>query len=117
MKTIQLASFTTEAASKSKGELLKEHLELLIQEGEDIIVDFNGIKRFASPFFNNSFAALALAYGFDVIKKIQLLNITETGQHTYETSLDNALLISENPQFSDEIDRIVNNTPKKADEL
>lgn len=117
MKTIQLASFTTEAASKSKGELLKEHLELLIQEGEDIVVDFKGIKRFASPFFNNSFAALALAYGFDVIKKIQLLDITETGQHTYETSLDNALLISENPQFSDEIDRIVNNTPKKADEL
>ena len=116
MKTIQLASFTTEAASKSKGEILKMHLESLIQEGGEIAVDFSGIKRFASPFFNNSFASLALVYGFETIKKIQLLNITETGQHTYETSLDNALLISENPQFSEEIDRIINNTPKKADE-
>lgn len=117
MKTIALASFTTEAASKSKGEVLREHLESLIQEGEEISVDFNGIKRFASPFFNNSFASLALAYGFDVVNKIKLLGITETGLHTYETSLENAQLISENPQFSDEIDRIVNNTPKKADEL
>ncbi len=116
MKTIALASFTTEAASKSKGEVLREHLESLIQAGEEISVDFNGIKRFASPFFNNSFASLALAYGFDVVSKIKLLGITETGLHTYETSLENAHLISENPQFSDEIDKIVNNTPKKADE-
>lgn len=116
MKTIQLAAFTNEAASKSKGELLKRTLEVFLQEGDDITVDFNGIKRFASPFFNNSFASLALVYGFERIRKIQLLNITETGQHTYETSLENALLIYENPQFSDEIDRIVNNTPKKADE-
>ena len=117
MKTIQLTSFTAEAASKAKGLLLREQLEVLISNGEEISVDFNGIARFASPFFNNSFASLALAYGFEIIKKIQLLNITETGLHTYETSLDNAQLISENPQFSDEIDRIVNNTPKKADEL
>lgn len=116
MKTIQLASLTTEAASKSKGELLKEILEKLIQEREEITVDFKGINRFASPFFNNSFASLALAYGFDIVNGIKLLNITETGYHTYETSLDNARLISENPQFSDEIDRIVNNTPKKVDE-
>ncbi len=117
METIYLTAFTTEAASKSKGEILKEKLAEYIQNNCEISVDFEGINRFASPFFNNSFAALALVFGFDVIKKIQLLNISETGRHTYETSLDNAELIAVNPEYSEEIDKIVNNTPKKVEEL
>ncbi len=117
METINLAVFTTEAASKSKGELLKKILMQYIELNQEISVDFAGINRFASPFFNNSFASLALIYGFDLVKKIKLLNISETGLHTYETSLENAELIAENPQYMKEIDKIVNNTPKKVGEL
>lgn len=65
--------------------------------------------------FNNSFASLGLVYGFDLLEKIELLNITDTGKSTYKTSVDNAKLIYENPEFSSEIDKIINNAPKKVE--
>lgn len=118
MKTITISSFSNEAASKTKGELLKQYIETLINSNEtEIFIDFTDIKRFASPFFNNSFASLALLYGFDTIEKIKLLNITETGLHAYETSLENAKLLSSSPDYTEQIDQIVNNAPKKAEEL
>lgn len=50
MVTIKLSSFTNEAASKSKGSLLRKMLEEPLKNGDVISVDFGGIKRFASPF-------------------------------------------------------------------
>lgn len=115
MNTIKLSSFTNEAASRTKGAVLKHLIEEALKSGEEISVDFDGIKRFASPFFNNSFASLGLVYGFDLLEKIELLNITDTGKSTYKTSVDNAKLIYENPEFSSEIDKIINNAPKKVE--
>ena len=112
MSTIKLSSFTNEAASRTKGAVLKHLIEEALKSGEEISVDFDGIKRFASPFFNNSFASLGLVYGFDLLEKIELLN---TGKSTYKTSVDNAKLIYENPEFSSEIDKIINNAPKKVE--
>ena len=110
MSTIKLSSFTNEAASRTKGAVLKHLIEEALKSGEEISVDFDGIKRFASPFFNNSFASLGLVYGFDLLE-----NITDTGKSTYKTSVDNAKLIYENPEFSSEIDKIINNAPKKVE--
>lgn len=115
MVAIKLSSFTNEAASKTKGSLLREMLEEPLKNGEEISVDFSGIKRFASPFFNNSFASLGLIYGFDLLDKIKLINITDTGKGTYDTSIENAKLIYRNPEFSSIIDEIINNVPKKVE--
>lgn len=102
MKTITISSFSNEAASKTKGEILKKYLNDSISSGEDITVDFSNINRFASPFFNNSFASLGLIYGFEIINKIKLRNITETGKQTYETSIENAKLLASSPKFTNE---------------
>lgn len=115
MKTILISSFSSEAASKTKGVLLRNELEKLILSSEDVAVDFSGITRFASPFFNNSFASLALQYGFETVAKIHKLNISDTGRNTYDTSIANAKLISQKPEFTDELTKIVNNVPKKGD--
>lgn len=115
MKTINISSFSKEAASKTKGEILRTLIEESLNSGYEITVDFSTINRFASPFFNNSFASLALSRGFDTVENIKLTNITETGRHTYETSLENAKLIYQSPAFVNEIDKIINNTPKKAE--
>ena len=112
MVTIKLSSFTNEAASKSKGSLLRKMLEEPLKNGDVISVDFGGIKRFASPFFNNSFASLGLVYGFEHLDKI---NITDTGKSTYDTSIENAKLIYQNPEFSSAINKIINNVPKKVE--
>lgn len=113
--TISISSFSKEAASKTAGEKLKDYIVTALSSGDIIIIDFSNISRFASPFFNNSFASLALIYGFDVIGQIKLVNITETGRQTYETSLENARLLLNNPEFTLTIDKIINNTPKKVD--
>ena len=48
---IQLKSFTNDAASRTKGLLLKTKLEHAISEGEKIYVDFEGIDKFAFLLF------------------------------------------------------------------
>lgn len=115
MNTIIISEISNEAASQTKGILLKKQLEnLLISNTSNIVVDFSGITRFASPFFNNSFAALAFIYGFDAIRNIKLTNITKVGFETYQTSMDNAAMIFEHPEHITEINQIIDNTPKKV---
>lgn len=116
MNTIKIADFSNEAASQKKGIELNNLMEPFLLKCESFTVDFSGISRFASPFFNNSFAKLALVYGFDKINSINKINISETGIMAYQTSLDNALLLSEKPEFSERINIIINNNlPKKDD--
>ena len=114
MITINIKDFSKEAATETKGKFLKGLLETPLIENNEISVDFNEITRFASPFFNNSFSALALKYGFDKIEHIHLINLSEVGQLAYKTSIDNAKFLSENPKYSETINNIINtNLPKK----
>lgn len=115
MRVIKISSFSSEAASMGMGKRLKEILEPLISEGEDIVVDFDGITRFASPFFNNSFSALGIIYGFKNIEKIQRKNISHIGESTYLSSMDNAKLLSENPDYEDKISDIISTAPKNVE--
>lgn len=84
---IQLKSFTKDAASRTKGLQLKTKLEHAIKEERNISVDFDGIDKFASPFFNNSFSALGIQYGFGTIEKIELLNISDNGKLVFDSSM------------------------------
>ncbi len=115
MSTILISSFTNEAASKSKGMLLRDKLiEKLKLNEKNIVVDFTGITKFASPFFNNSFASLVLIYGPQVVTSIKLDNISQVGMDTYQTSINNAMNISDNKKHVVEINRIIDNAPKKV---
>lgn len=87
---IHLKSFTNNAASRAKGSLLKKQLEDALNEKENITVDFDDINKFASPFFNNSFSALAIQYGFKEIEKIKLVNISDNGKLIFNSSIKNA---------------------------
>lgn len=117
MKTISISSFSNEAASKAKGEILRKELEPSIASHEEICIDFSGITRFASPFFNNSFASLVIQHGTDIMNFIHISGISTTGRETYETSIENAKLLRSKPEFTDEINKIIENSPKKVDKL
>ena len=88
---IQLKSFTKDAASRTKGLQLKTKLEHAIKEERNISVDFD---KFASPFFNNSFSALGIQYGFGTIEKIELLNISDNGKLVFDSSIENAKFLT-----------------------
>ena len=86
---IQLKSFTKDAASRTKGLQLKTKLEHAIKEERNISVDFDGIDKFASPFF-----ALGIQYGFGTIEKIELLNISDNGKLVFDSSIENAKFLT-----------------------
>ncbi|MBN2926088.1 MAG: STAS-like domain-containing protein [Eubacterium sp.] len=113
---IKVSSFSKEAATKSKGLVLREEIEKGLHTADEINVDFSDINRFASPFFNNSFAALALKYGFDKIEKISCLNLSDVGLDAYESSMENAKMLSSSPEFADEMTKIIQETPKNTEE-
>lgn len=95
MEKIAVMEMVGEAVSRTKGIMLKEFLEpLLCSKAGNIVVDFEGISYFTTTFFNNSFAALALVYGFDIVRAIRLENINEVGRAAYEASMENAEIIS-----------------------
>ena len=99
---IQLKSFTNDAASRTKGIKLKTKLKQTIKEERNISVDFDGIDKFASPFFNNSFSALGIQYGFEIIEKIELLNISDNGKLVFDSSIENAKFLTDhNDQKTD----------------
>ena len=108
MQTILIKEITKEAASQSSGEKLLDIMEPLIKEHVEFCVDFDGLTRFASPFFNNSFAKLALMYGFESIDSIKILNLSEVGTITYNTSIENAKLLLNNPKYAVKIGEIIN---------
>ena len=114
MESIKISDFSNEAASKTKGVELRKIIEPLLKNKSTFSVDFKGISRFASPFFNYSFASLALIYGFDNIEQINVINISEIGKLAFDTSMENAKLLSNNPAFEEKINDIINtNLPKK----
>lgn len=116
MKKIIIKEITKEAASQSSGEKLLSIMEPLIKNNEEFCIDFEGLTRFASPFFNNSFAKLALIYGFESIDSIEILNLSEVGTDTYNTSMENAKLLSNDPKYATKIEEIINtNLPKKGE--
>ena len=105
---IQLKSFTKDAASRTKGLQLKIKLEHAIKEERNISVDFDGIDKFASPFFNNSFSALGIQYGFGTIEKIELLNISDNGKLVFDSSMENAKFLTNHKDQKKEIEDITN---------
>ena len=115
MNTIKVAEFTKEAASKKRGLELKGLLDDYLKKECEITVDFEGITRFASPFFNNSFSALALEYGFQAIRSITLSNLSQVGKETFDASLQNAEMIYNNPRYAEKIQGIVNIIPEGAE--
>ena len=112
---IKVIDFTNESASPESGQTLQQKLKEAIESKEtDITVDFAGIRRFASPFFNNSFAALGIKYGFDLIDSIKITNISVTGLFVYQNSINNAkALVDSNLPF-DKYDDIVSSVPRKG---
>lgn len=115
MNSIFILDISNEAASKAKGLVLKEWLERLLSlKAKNITVDFRRITHFACPFFNYSFAALALIYGFDTIHAIQIKNISQIGLATYLASMKNAEMVSRHPEHIVEVSQIIDDTPKKV---
>ena len=65
---------------------------LELSEGDKIILDFEGISLFATPFFNASIGYFILNLGPEKFNEVfKLHQISELGLNTYQHSYENAV--------------------------
>lgn len=98
MKTILIRELVNECATKESGEKLFKELEESIDIQDSVIVlncitlDFNGIDKFAGPFFNNSIGKLIIKFETDyVLSNINITNISDVGKLIWVRTIKNAL--------------------------
>ena len=89
---IKALNFIKTGFSADDATELDKVINPLFEQGEKIVVDFEGIKIFTTLFFNNVFAKYILKSGPDKYQDCFTLdNLSELGQTTYQHSFDNAV--------------------------
>ena len=95
-----IKNITQSALSETSGLLLREQIEKELTEIADdevVVLDFTDIQLFSSSFFNVTIGYLIKNYGKEFVdKRIEIKNISDLGQRTYERSYNNAVKQSEN---------------------
>lgn len=89
---IKAIDFIKTGFSADDANKLDNVIQPLFEQGEKIIVDFEGIKIFTTLFFNNVFAKYILKIGPEKYQeRFALENLSELGQTTYQHSFENAI--------------------------
>lgn len=108
MKIIKINTLVNSCMSARGGKMLRGLLEREFDISDNIILDFEGIVLFASPFFNISIGYIIKKYGIDLFnRKVEFINISQLGINTIEQVKNNTLKYQDNPE---EISKIVDNT-------
>ena len=89
---IKALDFIKTGFSADDANELDNAIKPLFEQGEKIVVDFDGIKIFTTLFFNNVFAKYILKIGPEkYLECFSLENLSELGQTTYQHSFENAV--------------------------
>ena len=91
---IHVNQITPYALSEEDGIKLYKEINNEIQK-EEIIVDFNGITIFATPFFSAAFGRLIAQKGSEAFEKIKIINLDDLGKETLEYVKEQILMFSE----------------------
>lgn len=105
MKIIKVKSLTEKCMAQKNGLILRKAIENAIEENEEITLDFDGIKLFASPFFNISLGYIIGKYGENKFNDIKIINISDLGSRIISQVKNNSLVSKD---VKDEISKIVN---------
>lgn len=92
MMTIVVANFLPNAFSNDQAEQLKEKIVEALKTNDKIVIDFSGITKFTTLFFNFSTSYFLSVMGKEKYDKIfQVINLNELGQSTYNHSYNNCI--------------------------
>ena len=94
-KTICVKKLFTNGLTENNGLILRNKIEEYLNKNDDIekiIIDFDEITLFATPFFNASIGYFVIKLGPEKFnKKIKLINKTKLCDETYKHSYENAV--------------------------
>ncbi|XLX41864.1 STAS-like domain-containing protein [Ectopseudomonas mendocina] len=85
------------AISMQNGEKLYAALHKKLESGESIIVNFEGVALFASPFFNASIGLLLKDIPIENLQKqLSIINLSDVGRDLLNHVISNALIFHKN---------------------
>ena len=93
---IKVADFSKFGLAEDDGVKLRNQILEKIKLGNTVIIDFEGISFFATPFFNASVGYCIKKIGvaqFDEL--VKFINLSKLGESTYKHSRENAVRIIE----------------------
>ena len=109
MSEIIVRELFTSAFSESKAIVLREAIQEKLDKGEKVVLDFSGISKFTTLFFNFSTGYFVSVLGPEEYNnKISLIGLSELGESTYKSSYENAM-DKYNPDKHAEILEIIKN--------
>ncbi len=111
MKKIKVSDIITNAFSSEQAALLKEEMKKYLENNEKILLDFAGINKYTTLFFNFSTGYFIGKIGKENYDKlVELENLSNLGQSTYQNSYNNAIRDDfENATIENEIINILKN--------
>lgn len=106
-QTIKIKAITSMAMTEDAGFQLRKEMNEAMQNEQQIILDFEGIKLFATPFFNASIGYFVMRLSPEKYKEqVKVINLTELGMETYTHSFQNAVSVYESKADLDMIGKI-----------
>jgi hypothetical protein len=95
-ETILIKTITLMAMTEDDGMKLREAMGKALKEEHDVVLDFEGIDLFATPFFNSSIGYFILNLTPQTFnEKVKAVNLTDLGKETYSHSYQNAVSVFE----------------------
>ena len=92
MNVIRVADIIENAFSSNQAEMLKAEMGKYLGENKEVCLDFEGIDKFTTLFFNFSTGYFISKLGKEQYdKSVSLKNLTILGQSTYNNSYQNAI--------------------------
>ncbi len=94
LSIIKVKDISPMALSEDSGLSLREKISNALNSNSDKIqIDFDNISIFTTMFFNASIGYFILNCGSEIMKKIELINLSSLGRETFEHSKENAEII------------------------
>ena len=91
METIKVANVVDNAFSSEQAERLKQEMDKYIKSGKSVTLDFSGVDKFTTLFFNFSTAKVIGELGRQKYDEmVKLKNLSILGESTYKNSYNNA---------------------------
>ena len=101
---------------KEDGQKIYEAIHGTLQRNEPVILDFEGVNQFASPFFN--FAVGQLLKDIDktnLLRLLQLEHLNETGRLVVERVIENSVQYHGDRDYRKIVDEILEQQAKESE--
>jgi hypothetical protein len=100
---------------KEDGQKIYDEIHGPLKKGETVILNFDGVKQFASPFFNFAIGQLLMDINENDLRQllhVELLN--ETGKLVVERVIENAAKYHGNKDYRKIVDDILEQQAKES---